>query len=884
MNNEKTHYFRVLNPKNLKLGTRIHLMVFLMAMAALIAVMLVGYFILRKTMMENTLGNLEELTYIKSSSVEKEFSSISKELVQFSQDQKLIEAAREFNSVFEQLENDKADIFWSDSIQAIRNRLKEYYSTVLAENAPVTGSNLINCFPENDRTILYQYLYHVLNPKPLGEKDKYISSGDYSAYSVALERFHKVLNGFKDQIRATDLFLVSPKTGDIVYSSSRNIDFATNLFEGSFKHSTLSDAFRQALSSSSRNVYFIDFSSYAGTLDKSVAFFSVPVYFYDELVSVLIVQFDSKIFDGVFYDEYMLSKSGSLEYTIVGDDIALRNNPRGFLSDEQDYISDLKQKAGRKAFDKILIYEQLGDMIMLIKYPDKEKEKILNEHCRHLNDYSGKKVIAYSKKLNIPGVDWYLITKINQKEAFISFFRKANLSIVIILVVLLVIFLVGKTFGNKISSRIKKLCNALVQLYQGEKSTELNPGIHDELGETIEAYNNLRTRINEAANFALEMSEGNYNYEFHTIGEKDGLGNSMNILKKKMIQSRDEHDERAREDEVRNWINTGVAKFNDLLRQNNDNISELAFNIIENLVKYLEANQGGVFLVEGDREEDKKINLVAAYAYDRRKYNQKTVEIGEGLLGNVYLEKLPVYLKVIPEDYIEVSSGLGQSKPKCLYIMPLLVDDSVFGMIEIASLSEFDSRHIEFIGKVSESIAATFVSVRLNMQTSVLLKESNRRAEENAQQEEEMRQNLEEMQATQEELARLRQEDEQKTKEMQLIVDNTRKMLKEMLDSIPGGYVLKDQNGVVHLINKEGAKYYNLPVEKIVGKTDHELLNAKIYENEHKLDMKTIESGEQEYSEEVEIKGKKKKFNVIKKPFHITEINQKGVLTIRIVQ
>jgi len=104
------------------------------------------------------------------------------------------------------------------------------------------------------------------------------------------------------------------------------------------------------------------------------------------------------------------------------------------------------------------------------------------------------------------------------------------------------------------------------------------------------------------------------------------------------------------------------------------------------------------------------------------------------------------------------------------------------------------------------------------------------------------------------------------------------------LDSIPGGYVLKDQNGVVHLINKEGAEYYNLPVGKIIGKTDHELLDAKIYENEHKLDMKTIESGEQEYSEEVEIKGKKKKFKVIKKPFHITEINQKGVLTIRIVQ
>ncbi|MBA7533637.1 hypothetical protein ES705_25878 [subsurface metagenome] len=119
---------------------------------------------------------------------------------------------------------------------------------------------------------------------------------------------------------------------------------------------------------------------------------------------------------------------------------------------------------------------------------------------------------------------------------------------------------------------------------------------------------------------------------------------------------------------------------------------------------------------------------------------------------------------------------------------------------------------------------------------------------------------------------------------MQLIVDNTRKMLKNMLDSIPGGYVLKDQNGVVHLINKAGAEYYGQSVEKVTGKTDHELLDAKIYEGEHKLDMKTIESGEQEYTEELEIKGKKKKYKVIKKLFEITEINQTGILTIRIAE
>ncbi len=859
------------------------MLIFSVALVTLTAVMLVGYFMIRSTMMENSAQHLEELTYLKSSSIEKAFGSINKKLLKFSGDEKLREAVNEFNTAFTQLEEDKSDILWSDSIHAVRNHLKEYYSNVLAENAPITGNNLIDYFPESDNVILFQYIYHYLNPKPLGEKDKFISSGDYYSYSRALARYHPFLKGFKDEIHATDLFLVEPSKGDIVYSSSKNIDFATNLYEGSFKRSALSDAFRQAVSSSDKKTYYIDFSSYVATLDKPVAFLSVPVYFFSELISVLIVQFDSKIFDEVLYDQYMLSKTGSLEYTVVGEDIALRNNPRGFLSDKANYLSQIKQKANRKEFEKILIYEKLNDMVMFVKYPENVKSKLLNEGVIRVKDYNNVKVLASSKKLDIVGADLYLITKMNQSEAITDIFRQANYSFIIILFILVIIFILAKNFSGAISSRIKKLYEALGLLYHGEKSNAVDPGIRDELGDTIEAYNNLRKRINEAATFAIEMSEGNYNHTFNTLGEKDGLGNSLSILKEKMIQSRDEHDQRAQEDDIRNWINTGVAKFNDLLRQNNDNLNELAYSIIENLVKYLDANQGGVFLVEGDKEE-KKINLIASYSYDRRKYLEKTIEIGEGLLGNVYLEKSPIYLKEIPEDYIEITSGLGRSKPGCLYIAPLKIDEDVLGMIEVASFNALEPHHIEFITKASESIAGTFVSVRLNMQTSILLEESNRRAEENAQQEEEMRQNLEEMKATQEEVARLRQDDEKRTKEMQLIVDNTRKMLKNMLDSIPGGYVLKDQNGVVHLINKAGAEYYGQSVEKVTGKTDHELLDAKIYEGEHKLDMKTIESGEQEYTEELEIKGKKKKYKVIKKLFEITEINQTGILTIRIAE
>jgi methyl-accepting chemotaxis protein len=348
-----------------------------------------------------------------------------------------------------------------------------------------------------------------------------------------------------------------------------------------------------------------------------------------------------------------------------------------------------------------------------------------------------------------------------------------------------------------------------------------------------------------------------------------------------MIQSKNKQDQRQKEDEINNWINSGIAKFNDLLRQNTNNIEALSYSLIENLVTYIGANQGGVFLVEGDSDAEKHIRLVASYAYDRRKYNKKTIEIGEGLLGNIYLEKKSIYLKDLPEDYMEIRSGLGQSSPRSLYITPLKVDETVLGMIEIGSLNEFETHHIAFLEKVSESIAGTFVSVRLNMQTSRLLAESNRRSEEISQQEEEMRQNLEEMQATQEELARSRQEDDKRTHEMQTLIDSARRMLKNILDAIPGGYVLKDANGIILLLNQEGADYYSASVESVIGKTDYELLNADRFEVEHKADFEVITKGEKQFTETIEVNGNMKKYTVIKKPFSIEEMHQMGILTIR---
>jgi len=144
--------------------------------------------------------------------------------------------------------------------------------------------------------------------------------------------------------------------------------------------------------------------------------------------------------------------------------------------------------------------------------------------------------------------------------------------------------------------------------------------------------------------------------------------------------------------------------------------------------------------------------MVSAYAWDRKKYISKTIRLGEGLVGQAAIEKGTIYLTDVPENYISITSGLGDANPRCIMIVPLLFDDELFGVMEFASFKVYQNFEVEFVEKVGEILATTISRANINKQTQKLLKDSQKLTEELRTQEEEMRQNLEEMNATQEEL------------------------------------------------------------------------------------------------------------------------------------
>ncbi|MFO7940842.1 MAG: PAS domain S-box protein [Bacteroidales bacterium] len=327
------------------------------------------------------------------------------------------------------------------------------------------------------------------------------------------------------------------------------------------------------------------------------------------------------------------------------------------------------------------------------------------------------------------------------------------------------------------------------------------------LQQTLAHLRYIEHTHNQAQAFAEELSEGNYNV---TLDAEDSFAQSLLSLRNRLHENREAQHKREEEDKQRNWTSEGLAKFGDILRTDRDsNLEDRAYQIISHLVNYLDANQGGLFIKEEDENQKRYFKLLAAYAYNRKKYLDKKILLGEGLVGATAQEKKITYLTDIPDNYVNITSGLGHANPKSLLIVPLKIEEEVFGVVELASFNTFAPYQIAFVEKVGENIASTISNLQMANRTEKLLAQSQQQAEELAAQEEELRQNMEEMQATQESL----QESQAKT---QMIFQNA-------MDAI----ITIDKHGHIDQFNPSAERLFGYKAEEVYGKNVAMLMPKK---------------------------------------------------------
>lgn len=431
-------------------------------------------------------------------------------------------------------------------------------------------------------------------------------------------------------------------------------------------------------------------------------------------------------------------------------------------------------------------------------------------------------------------LDAYITATVDHTELITKpVFNTLKILLFALVFTLLVFSLVNFLIIGSITRPIHQLVGLVKNLSRGvlpDKSTYCSK---NEVGQMACSINDLIDGLKQTAIFAQQIGENNFDHPFKPLCEEDVLGNNLIGMRDNLKKANDEEKVRKEEDNKRNWTTQGLAKFADILRQNHENINELSYNIISNLVAYLEVNQGGVFIMNDENVSgDATLELTACYAYDRRKFLEKKILPGEGLVGTCFLEQETIYLTHVPQDYIRITSGLGDENPGALLIVPLKVNEDIFGVIELASFNPFEKYKIEFIEKIGESIASTIAGVKINSRTKVLLEQSQMQAEQMRAQEEEMRQNMEELSATQEAMAEkerdhlmlidsLTRENEERLKTISL----KEKQLKNILEECPESVFISNSKGDVSLFNKAAEALFGYLAHEIIGKNAHLLIN-----------------------------------------------------------
>lgn len=256
----------------------------------------------------------------------------------------------------------------------------------------------------------------------------------------------------------------------------------------------------------------------------------------------------------------------------------------------------------------------------------------------------------------------------------------------------------------------------------------------------------------DAAAFVADLTNGKFDVEWRGLNNHNASLNSTNLAGK-LTALRNQLSILKQEDEKRNWLNVGLAKFNEVVRNHQNSMTDLSYQTVLFLCRYMNATQGSLFIVKEDAEK-KWLELAACYAYNRKKYISKSILVGEGLLGQAYLEGQTTVLTNLPINYTTITSGLGEATPNCLVIVPMKFNDEIEAMIELAGFHKWKDHEIEFLEKAGSFVASVINNVTTAQEMKNILAETQEQAERLRSQEEELRQNLEEMQATQEQLAR----------------------------------------------------------------------------------------------------------------------------------
>jgi len=279
---------------------------------------------------------------------------------------------------------------------------------------------------------------------------------------------------------------------------------------------------------------------------------------------------------------------------------------------------------------------------------------------------------------------------------------------------------------------------------------------------------NLTNQVRAIADVATAVTKGDLTRSItvEAKGEVADLKDNVNEMIRNLRET-------TRQNSEQDWLKTNLAKFTRLLQGQRD-LTAVSKMVLSELAPLINGQHGVFYMLDETVPENPRLKLLSTYAFRERKNLSNEWKLGEGIVGQCAFEKQRILLTNVPSDYIEITSGLGEAKPQSIVVLPVIFENKVKAVIEIASFTLFSAIHQSFLDQLSESIGIVLNTIEANMRTEELLKQSQSLASELGSQQEELRQTNEELEEKANLLEEQKLEVERKNREVE-----TAKMLVE---------------------------------------------------------------------------------------------------------
>ncbi len=480
----------VFKNKNLSIKSRLMLMLILVCLLSASVLIYIGYITGKKAITEGIFNQLTSVKNAKKYQIESYFLEIGKITETLAAGDMVKNAIKDFRHGYRLLSTEKID---KDCSQKLSNFYLDFVQKV-GKNIEVK-ENIDLYYPNTIEACYLQHKYIVENQNPLGKKNLLQAANDGSEYSKVHNKYHQTFNDIVQKFGFYDLFLIDVQSGEVLYSTYKEVDFATNLYNGPFKESNLSKlATKLKTNSDVTKATFVDFEIYRPSYGAPAGFVGIPIIEDGVAIGGLVIQLPidevNKIMTGNGnWEKDGLGKSG--ETYLVGEDFLMRSVSRFFLEDTFGFTKALVDiGVDKKEVDKMyrigttVLNQRVKTEGVLSAISGKNETKIIQ-------DYRFSNVLSSYAPLQINGLKWFILSEIDESEVNIpiKYFQK-KVFIALCIIILLVTFL-AMFLASRFVKPIEKLSDGVKHIKEGDYSHTIDESSNDEFGELAKSFNTM---------------------------------------------------------------------------------------------------------------------------------------------------------------------------------------------------------------------------------------------------------------------------------------------------------------------------------------------------------------------------------------------------------